>query len=225
MFSRTRLSGGWTRETSCIVKMNSGMPSRPTTDCAQQKPFAQAARGDPHRGRTELLGNQGEHQGSEPEAPRARRLDPEPDQAARLRAREALGETVERPRRDGRARLGAEQPAERARRAAAQEPGARRELAHGRADRRGRLHDVLGHTHKAIVVERTVHVEAACQAQKAEGEAVREATVLAVADGNLGRAPAEVDDPDAPGELAAAKARTGVHEAPLVLAAEDLDVD
>src|SRR6185369_16076065 len=105
MFSRTRLSGGWTRETSCIVKMNSGMPRRITTDRAQQKPFAEAARGDPHGGRAELLGNQGEHQGSEPEASRARGLDPEPDQAARLRARETLREAQERPRRDGRARL------------------------------------------------------------------------------------------------------------------------
>src|SRR6187549_554289 len=31
MFSSTRLSGGWTRETSCIVKMNSGMASTTTT--------------------------------------------------------------------------------------------------------------------------------------------------------------------------------------------------
>src|SRR5690242_21735351 len=108
MFSRTRLSGGWTRETSCIVKMNSGMPSRPTTNRVQQKPFAQAARGDPHRGCAELLGNQGEHQGSEPEAAGARRLDTEADEAARHRAREALGELQERPRRDGGARLAAE---------------------------------------------------------------------------------------------------------------------
>src|SRR6187399_834600 len=159
MFSRTRLSGGWTRETSCIVKMNSGKPSRSTTDRAQQKPLAQAARGNPDGGRAKLFGKQGEHQGPEPETACPRGLHTEADQAARLRARETLGKSQERSRRDGRAAFAAEHPAERSCRAPAQEPGSRRKVAHLRADLERGVRDVLSHAQKAVVVERAVHVE------------------------------------------------------------------
>src|SRR4051812_33299471 len=133
MFSRTRLSGGWTRETSCIVKMNSGMPSRITTNLAEQEPLAQAAGRHACRGRTEGVAERRKDRDSQAETAGARRLHAEPDELRGVRRREAFGRGAELTSRNRRPGLDAEHAAERARRAAAQEPRARRERTHGLA--------------------------------------------------------------------------------------------
>src|SRR3954466_1778934 len=137
MFSRTRLSGGWTRETSCIVKMNSGMPSRITTNFAEQEPLAQAAWRHACRGRTERVAERREDRDSQAETAGARRLHAEPDELQRVSGHEAFGRGAELPSRNRRAGFDAEHAPERACRAAAQKPRARRERTH-----------VLAHAHR-----------------------------------------------------------------------------